>query len=50
MIWATAKRHGCRLLISEDGQAGRVLGGVTIVNPFAVSAAAELEAALGPAG
>lgn len=49
MIWATAKRHGCRLLISEDSQAGRVLGGVTIVNPFAVNAAAELEAALGPA-
>src|SRR5438477_3111673 len=34
MIWATAKRAGCRLLISEDGQDGRTLGGVTIVNPF----------------
>ncbi len=37
MIWATAKRAGCRLLLSEDGQDGRTLGGVTIVNPFAVS-------------
>jgi len=34
MMWATAKRAGCRLLISEDGQDGRTLGGVTIVNPF----------------
>jgi predicted nucleic acid-binding protein len=35
MIWATAKRAGCRLLLSEDGQDGRTFGGVTIVNPFA---------------
>jgi predicted nucleic acid-binding protein len=34
MMWATAKRAGCRVLISEDGQDGRTLGGVTIVNPF----------------
>jgi len=34
MIWATAKRAGCRVLISEDGQDGRTLGGVTIINPF----------------
>ena len=34
MIWATAKRAGCRLLLSEDGQDGRTFGGVTIVNPF----------------
>ena len=49
MIWATAKHNGCRLLISEDGQAGRSLGGVTIINPFAAGADAMLEAALGPA-
>jgi hypothetical protein len=24
----------CRLLVSEDGQDGRTLGGVTIINPF----------------
>ncbi|WP_207462228.1 PIN domain-containing protein [Azospirillum sp. SYSU D00513] len=47
MIWATAKRHGCRLLLSEDGQAGRTLGGVTIVNPFAVNPPALLDEALG---
>lgn len=34
MIWATARRAGCALLLSEDGQHGRELGGVTIVNPF----------------
>lgn len=34
MLWATAKRHGCRLVISEDGQNGRTLGGVTIADPF----------------
>jgi len=47
MIWATAKRNGCRLLISEDGQAGRTLGAVTIVNPFVSDAESLLEAALG---
>ncbi|MDR3514970.1 MAG: PIN domain-containing protein [Azospirillaceae bacterium] len=47
MIWATAKRHGCRLLLSEDGQVGRTLGAVTIVNPFGVGSEALLEAALG---
>lgn len=35
MMWATAKRAGCRILVSKDGQDGRTLGGVTIVNPFA---------------
>ena len=48
MIWATAKRNGCRLLLSEDGQGGRTLGGVTIVNPFAADAGALLDEALGP--
>jgi predicted nucleic acid-binding protein len=47
MIWATAKRHGCRLLLSEDGQAGRTLGGVTILNPFAPGPQPLLEQALG---
>lgn len=43
MIWATAKRHGCRWLFTEDGQEGRILGGVTLVNPFAVDAGLWLE-------
>ena len=47
MIWATAKLHGCRLLLSEDGQAGRTLGGVTIVNPFAKGPQLLLDEALG---
>jgi len=47
MIWATAKRAGCRLLISEDGQDGRTLGGVTIVDPFAATVSPLLAAALG---
>ena len=34
MLWATAKRAGCRLLLSEDFQDGRTLEGVTFVNPF----------------
>lgn len=50
MMLTTAKRHGCRLLISEDGQAGRTLGGVTTVNPFGGPEDARdlLNAALGP--
>lgn len=47
MIWATAKRAGCRLLISEDGQDGRTLGGVTIVNPFLPTPSPLLGEALG---
>jgi predicted nucleic acid-binding protein len=34
MLWATARRAGCRLLLSEDGQDGRELGGVRWLNPF----------------
>jgi len=34
MLWATAKHAGCQLLLTEDGQDGFALGGVTWVNPF----------------
>ena len=34
LLWATARRAGCRLLITEDGHDGRNLGGVRFVNPF----------------
>jgi predicted nucleic acid-binding protein len=34
MLWATARRAGCRLLLSEDFQDGRDLGGVLFFNPF----------------
>ncbi|HWK46355.1 MAG TPA: PIN domain-containing protein [Stellaceae bacterium] len=46
MMWATAKRAGCRLLISEDGQDGRILGGVTVINPFAADPSPLLTEAL----
>jgi predicted nucleic acid-binding protein len=35
MLWATARRIGVRVLISEDLQDGRMLGGVRFVDPFA---------------
>ena len=47
MIWATAKRAQCRLLLSEDGQDGRTLGGVTTVNPFVTQLSPLLAEALG---
>ena len=34
MLWATARRAGCTLVLSEDFQDGRTLGGVTFRNPF----------------
>lgn len=34
MLWATVRRAGVRILISEDFQDGRLLEGVRIVNPF----------------
>ncbi len=34
MIWAVGERLGAALLVTEDMQAGRRLGGVTLVNPF----------------
>jgi predicted nucleic acid-binding protein len=34
LLWATADRIGVRYLLSEDYQDGRMLGGVTFVNPF----------------
>lgn len=35
MIWAAAKRVGCRVIFSEDMQHGRILENVEIINPFA---------------
>ena len=34
MIWASAQRTGCNLLLTEDFQDGRTLGSVTFRNPF----------------
>ena len=35
MLWATVRRAGVRLLITEDFQDGRILEGVRFANPFA---------------
>ena len=35
LLWATARRAGVRLLLSEDFQDGRTIEGVRIANPFA---------------
>ncbi len=35
LVIAAAKRSGCRILYSEDLQAGRSFAGVEIINPFA---------------
>ena len=35
VMFAAAAEAGCRLLLSEDLQAGFTWGGVTVVNPFA---------------
>ena len=34
LIWATADRVGVQYLLTEDFRDGRVLGGVTSVDPF----------------
>lgn len=34
MLWAAVREAGCTLLLSEDFQHGRVLGGVRFHNPF----------------
>jgi predicted nucleic acid-binding protein len=46
LLWATVRSAGCRVLLSEDMQDGRVLGEVTILNPFAEANAPRLNALL----
>jgi predicted nucleic acid-binding protein len=43
MLWATARRTGVRILISEDFQDGRILDGVRFVGPFGAHNSALLE-------
>ncbi len=45
MLWATCDRSACTILLTEDFQDGRTLGGVTFRNPFTMSVP-ELEALL----
>lgn len=37
LMWATAKRAGCQVLLTEDFQDGRSLEGVHFLNPFKLS-------------
>lgn len=46
LLWATVRRAGVELLISEDFQDGRTIEGVRILNPFAERNASLIEAAL----
>jgi predicted nucleic acid-binding protein len=48
MLWATAERVGCSLLLTEDGHDGRRLEGITFVNPFAPHNRALIDSALPP--
>jgi predicted nucleic acid-binding protein len=48
MIWAAARRAGCRLFLTEDFQDGCALGGVSFVNPFEERNTTLLGAALAP--
>lgn len=43
LLWATVRRAGVDVLISEDFQDGRTIEGVRIVNPFAASNTALLD-------
>jgi predicted nucleic acid-binding protein len=43
MLWATARRTGVRILISDDFQDGRILDGVRFIDPFAAHNSALLE-------
>ena len=46
MLWATARRAGCRLILTEDFQDGRSLEGVTFLDPFNPANARLLDLAL----
>jgi predicted nucleic acid-binding protein len=46
LLWATARRAGAAVLVSEDFQDGRVVEGVRFANPFVPENAAVISAAL----
>jgi predicted nucleic acid-binding protein len=48
LILAVAAENRCRLLLSEDFQAGFTWRGVTVVNPFAAQPSPLLKGLLGP--
>jgi len=47
LIWATSRRAGVSLLLSEDFQHGRTLDGVTFANPFQPETAALIDREIG---
>jgi predicted nucleic acid-binding protein len=49
MLWATARRAGCRAVLSEDFQDGQELGGVIFINPLAPTPSPMLEEFIGSA-
>ena len=46
LLWATVRRIGISVLVSEDFQDGRVIEGVRIANPFVSANAEAIDAAL----
>jgi predicted nucleic acid-binding protein len=36
LLWMTARRAGCTIFLTEDGQFGRDFAGITLHNPFAL--------------
>jgi predicted nucleic acid-binding protein len=46
LLWATVRRVGVAVLVSEDFQDGRVIEGVRIANPFVPANAEAIDAAL----
>jgi predicted nucleic acid-binding protein len=46
LLWATVRRVGVAVLVSEDFQDGRVIEGVRIANPFVPANADVIDAAL----
>ena len=46
LLWATVRRIGVNVLVSEDFQDGRVIEGVRIANPFVAANAETIDAAL----
>jgi predicted nucleic acid-binding protein len=37
MLWATVRRHGCSIILTEDEQDRPVVAGIRYLNPFACS-------------
>jgi predicted nucleic acid-binding protein len=46
LLMATAERHGCDIVLSEDMQDGARFGGVTVLDPFVGDELPEAVAAL----